>query len=331
MPVAKDLTEIVAVDPKRIDRVKSPASGFPVLIMKSAAKDVNSQGGIDEAPDIHGAESVLIELSKLIAAEAREMGTGQWDEIYDIQSLAEAACCIKWFLCREQMGALEEDGEAVKDLAPDVDELAQVFTWVFKRKISAAERKRLASEGHALPDGSYPIETTEDLHNAAILARSGHGDVAAAKRLIAKRAKELGVVNPLTDSASKASKKDDDEDESKNKTGGKKAGDSKSNDDGDDDDKVEKSVSRAVAEAVSKEVKPLQETIKGLESELAALKATPNMTGAPVITAAKATASMDKSSNAEAARFERLSKSVSDRELARYYAERAKEAREGSK
>lgn len=68
---------------------------------------------------------------------------------------------------------------------------------VYKRDIDTATRRRLAKEGKALPDGSYPIDSVEDLHNAAVLARSGHGDVAAAKRLIARRAKELGVPNPL--------------------------------------------------------------------------------------------------------------------------------------
>ena len=68
-----------------------------------------------------------------------------------------------------------------------------------KRDIDTATRRRLASEGHALPDGSYPIENTEDLHNAAILARSGHGDAADAKRLIAREAQERGVANPLDD------------------------------------------------------------------------------------------------------------------------------------
>jgi hypothetical protein len=77
-----------------------------------------------------------------------------------------------------------------------------------KRDISQADRKRLAREGKAVvnPDGhiSYPIETVEDLHNAAELARSGHGDVAAARKLIRRRAKELGVANPLKNSAEKA-------------------------------------------------------------------------------------------------------------------------------
>lgn len=66
-----------------------------------------------------------------------------------------------------------------------------------KRDFSAADRRRLAAEHKALPDGSYPIENSEDLHNAAILARSGHGDVEGARALIARRAKELGVSNPL--------------------------------------------------------------------------------------------------------------------------------------
>lgn len=69
-----------------------------------------------------------------------------------------------------------------------------------KRDIDTATRRRLAAEGKALPNLSYPIENVEDLGNAAHLARTGHGDVAAARRLIARRAKELGVANPLESS-----------------------------------------------------------------------------------------------------------------------------------
>jgi hypothetical protein len=68
---------------------------------------------------------------------------------------------------------------------------------VYKRDIDTATRRSLASAGHALPDGSYPIANSEDLHNAAVLARSGHGNVSGAKALIARRAKDLGVANPL--------------------------------------------------------------------------------------------------------------------------------------
>lgn len=68
---------------------------------------------------------------------------------------------------------------------------------VYKRDIDTATRRRLAGEGHALPNLSYPIENNEDLQNAATLARSGHGDVPAARRLIAREARERKVPNPL--------------------------------------------------------------------------------------------------------------------------------------
>ncbi len=81
------------------------------------------------------------------------------------------------------------------DLA--VKAIADAEAAITKRDVNTATRRHLASQGHALPDGSYPIANTEDLHNAAILARSGHGNAEAAKRLIARRAQELGVANPL--------------------------------------------------------------------------------------------------------------------------------------
>jgi hypothetical protein len=58
---------------------------------------------------------------------------------------------------------------------------------------SMTERHALAGKGHALEDGSYPIPDRKHLHSAAVLAASGHGDVAAARRLIRRRAAELGV------------------------------------------------------------------------------------------------------------------------------------------
>lgn len=70
---------------------------------------------------------------------------------------------------------------------------------VYKRDVSTAERHSLANQGHALSDGSYPIANAGDLGNAAHLASTGHGNVEGARALIARRAKELGVANPLSD------------------------------------------------------------------------------------------------------------------------------------
>lgn len=59
--------------------------------------------------------------------------------------------------------------------------------------VSQADRDRAKAAGHSLADGSYPIEDARHLHSAAVLAASKHGDWKAAKKLIRRRAKELGV------------------------------------------------------------------------------------------------------------------------------------------
>jgi hypothetical protein len=59
--------------------------------------------------------------------------------------------------------------------------------------VTQAERDKAKSNNNSLPDGSYPINNVKQLNSAAILAASKHGDYEAAKRLIRRRAKELGV------------------------------------------------------------------------------------------------------------------------------------------
>jgi hypothetical protein len=308
-----DLTELVDIDPERVDLVKNPANGFPILVMKA----VNAQGGIDEKPDIAGAETVMQCLARLIQSEAAELAVGQWDEVCDIELLLQATHLMGRFRAREMYGDLD-DGESLYKSAdfPSADELESVVTYLAKRKVSAAERKRLAAAGHALPDGSYPIENEEDLHNAAILARSGHGDVAAAKRLIAKRAKELGAANPLANDTAKDAEVADEQNDKTSETPESQEG-----------SQVEKSAAELVDEAVAKAVQPLQEVIKGLEGEMAVLKSTP-IPGGPVITGTHGPSSAVKAqASDDALRFERLAKSVQDRDLARYYEDKAAEAR----
>jgi hypothetical protein len=58
---------------------------------------------------------------------------------------------------------------------------------------TAEGRKKSAEKGHALPDGSYPIENVEDLKNA-IQAIGRAKDPAKAKAHIKKRARALGEV-----------------------------------------------------------------------------------------------------------------------------------------
>jgi hypothetical protein len=65
-----------------------------------------------------------------------------------------------------------------------------------KREVSDKERERLAEEGHAMADGSYPIANVEDLKNA-IQAYGRAKDPEAVKRHIIRRAKELGHTDLL--------------------------------------------------------------------------------------------------------------------------------------
>lgn len=66
------------------------------------------------------------------------------------------------------------------------------------RDFSERRRHELAGSGKALPDGSFPIVTAQDLRNA-ILAYGRASDPEAAKAHIKKRAKALGLGSLLPD------------------------------------------------------------------------------------------------------------------------------------
>lgn len=70
--------------------------------------------------------------------------------------------------------------------------LPRLWAAVQAREFSQEEREELAKEGKALPDGSFPIVTREDLENA-IQAIGRAKDPDKAKAHIKKRARELGL------------------------------------------------------------------------------------------------------------------------------------------
>lgn len=67
---------------------------------------------------------------------------------------------------------------------------------LYERKFSKEEREKLASEGKALPDGSYPIDSKKDLKNA-IRAYGRAKNPNIVKAHIIKRAKEMGETSLL--------------------------------------------------------------------------------------------------------------------------------------
>lgn len=64
----------------------------------------------------------------------------------------------------------------------------------YERRYDTAQREQMAKDGEAMPDGSFPIATKDDVHSAIILWQSGHGATQSAKDFIIKRAKALGAV-----------------------------------------------------------------------------------------------------------------------------------------
>jgi hypothetical protein len=63
-------------------------------------------------------------------------------------------------------------------------------------ELDAKERRRLADQGKALPDGSFPIRNREDLRDA-IQSYGRAKDRSEAKRWIKKRARELNAEKEL--------------------------------------------------------------------------------------------------------------------------------------
>lgn len=357
--VDEGLTELTEFTPTRVDQVRSPASGAPILMMKSiekdaapsetstgcgccskcssgTSKDVNAVGGINEKPDIDGAEGILQMLARLIESEAREMAAGSFDESSDIQLLSEIASLVQCFRSREMWGD-DDDGDMMKDLDDFTKEVEDTFIKAH-RKFSADERKRLASEGNALEDGSYPIPDADALRRAAVLARSGHGNVAAAKRLIAKRAKELGVANPLAND-NKTSKstatqadgygpgadydpnvKDEDETTDVDESEG---GEHEPTPSGDPNGT--EVISKAV---LAEAMKPLKDELELVKAELAKVLDTP-IPGAPAMTAppaARRAAERDELL-AKAANAERMATMIPEQDMKTYYKQIAEQAR----
>lgn len=58
---------------------------------------------------------------------------------------------------------------------------------------TASGRREAAAEGDSLPDGSYAIKSKRQLHSAAVLAASRHGNWRAAQSLIKRMAGKFGV------------------------------------------------------------------------------------------------------------------------------------------
>src|SRR3990172_6867137 len=99
-----------------------------------------------------------------------------------------------------------EGEEIVISGQPEEVQKKTVWEVMRARDYSPDERKKLAAKGHAMPDGSYPIVTKDDLGNAIqSIGRAKNKE--AVKKHITKRAHALGRTDLLPDDWSGSTKK----------------------------------------------------------------------------------------------------------------------------
>lgn len=134
----------------------------------------------DSGHSSHGTYKALIKKGVKPAMAAKMCARS--DKKVAASALAESACIILAGLTEPEMAA-----------APEPTYLGRMVALATPASETAEGRRKAAKSNHALPDGSYPIEDKKHLHSAAVLAASKKGNWQAARALIRKRAKELGV------------------------------------------------------------------------------------------------------------------------------------------
>ncbi|OCJ12477.1 hypothetical protein A6U86_05500 [Rhizobium sp. AC27/96] len=99
-----------------------------------------------------------------------------------------------------------DDAAALADLTGDAMGKLGEIEAITKREFSTEERDAAAKDGHALPDGSFPINNVSDLENA-VHAYGRAKNKARAKRHIIRRAKALGATKKLPEGWAGSTKK----------------------------------------------------------------------------------------------------------------------------
>lgn len=123
------------------------------------------------------------EMSKEALAACAVCGEGE--NVFDDEMLGVDLTSLS----EEELAAY--DAMPMQEQNAYVNERGLIYVSTTYREVSPEERKKLAEEGNALPDGSFPIANVEDLRNA-IQAIGRATDPEAVRTLIKKRARELG-------------------------------------------------------------------------------------------------------------------------------------------
>jgi hypothetical protein len=180
--------------------VDRPANkGCGIQLVKSA-----DDGSLEYTGKMFGSDDEIQKMLNGDVAEKSETAPDMSFQAPDLSVTFTPDDLMK--IVQSKMVEKHYDELAIKAVADAEDEALEALKsenpgdeWLQKdhREFSAEQRRHHAAEGNALPDGSYPIPDADALRRAAILARSKHGNWKAASRLIARRARELGVSNPM--------------------------------------------------------------------------------------------------------------------------------------
>jgi hypothetical protein len=131
----------------------------------------------------------------------KAIGAAQADDLKQVWRARDGSTHDTKAIAKKHNESLEATVPPGVQLAKDIlKQLEDPMYWeaddVAKKQFSDEKRKKLASEGKALPDGSYPIESKGDLANA-IHAIGRAKDPEKAKAHIIARAKALGATAML--------------------------------------------------------------------------------------------------------------------------------------
>lgn len=189
------ITEPVAADMAEAGTYKGFSVGIkdPVIVRDGVAKALGAKGG-----RIVGGKIVHVGMvdrpcnpvATLTLAKAAVPGVTAVASDFDSSRML-----VKVFEAEEH----PENAELPAEPVSVEDRLKALEAHLLKRTFTADERSAAADKGQALPDGSFPIKTTQDLKNA-IRAIGRAKDPAKAKAHVKKRARALGAENLIPDS-----------------------------------------------------------------------------------------------------------------------------------
>lgn len=305
-PGEVEITELEKFEPTRVDGVKTPANGFPILMMKGlAAAPVKGNTppaaaplsggerenalalvkgvldgsvpapvlakdapGYDESADIAGALEVIRQISMLVCSEATSLGQGRLEEIWDIGTLMDALCAMKYFL-------ISERDQNIAAAAPGAGSLSLDGVISYKQAAKAiADREQFDEAYRALRKSARRLGITPQMPH----------DWASGKNTSSKAAKSSSSTTSTTD---------------------------------------------VIKAAVTEALAASEERIKTLEADLAKVKATP-IPGGPLLVTPLTQRPAANPAVAKAERYRAIAAQTSDPQVANAYRELAAREERGA-